>query len=85
MISDFCCRVNETSLFWDVTRRRLVGTDFSGQPDCPFFRGQVNMGTKACPETSVRKYQSTLRSIPEEQRSRNQTASMATARLSAPT
>ena len=70
---------------WDVTQRRLVVTDVSVHFVGPFFWGQVNMGTKVCPETSVHKYQFTLRNIPKEQRSQSQTASMVTVTLSAPT
>ena len=29
------------SLFWDVTQRRLVVTDVSGQPIRPIFKGQI--------------------------------------------
>ena len=74
-----------SSPFWDVTRRRLVVTDVMGHLVGPFFCGQVNMGTKVCPGTSLPKYQFTLHNIPKEQRSQCQTASMTTAPLSAPT
>jgi hypothetical protein len=30
-----------SSLFWDVTRRRLVVTDVSGQPIDPIFKAQA--------------------------------------------
>ena len=73
-----------SSLFWDITQRRLVVTDVLGHFVGPFFWGQVNMGTKVCPVTSVPKYRCTLRNILKEQRSQGQTASMATVPLSAP-
>jgi uncharacterized protein YukE len=62
-----------SQLFWDVTQRRLVIADVSGQPICPTFEGQAVMtfedGTDRFRETSVTNYQSTLRHIPEEHRS----------------
>jgi hypothetical protein len=34
-----------SSLFWDVTQRRLVLTDFSGQPIGPILKSQAVRGT----------------------------------------
>jgi hypothetical protein len=56
------------SPFWDVTQRKLVVTDISGQPIGPVFKGQTaqeqswtawpyfNMGPTDCSETSVTNY-----------------------------
>ena len=35
------CNPLRFSLFWDVTQRRLVITDVSGQSLCPVFKGQA--------------------------------------------
>ena len=53
------------SLFWDVTWHRLVVTDVSGYLICYIFKDQAVLD---CPETSVSKYEPTLRNIPEEER-----------------
>jgi hypothetical protein len=72
-----------SSPFWDVKERRFVVIDFSGHLVGTFFWGQVNMGTKDCPEASVPKYQSTLRNILKEEGSRSHTGAMVTVWLSA--
>jgi hypothetical protein len=44
-------------------------TDVSGQCIGPIFKGQevpLKMGTKRCPEMSVKDYHSTLHNMPEE-------------------
>jgi hypothetical protein len=69
-------------LFWDLTQRRMVflyrrfGTSYS-----PVFKGKqfrknwtvwpLKTGETGCPETSVLKYHSALRKIPEERWSDN--------------
>jgi hypothetical protein len=65
-----------SSPFWDVTQRRLVVTDVSGQRIGPTFQWSLTawplkMGAKRCPETLVTNYQYALRNIPEERRSHN--------------
>jgi hypothetical protein len=57
------------SFFWDVTHRRLVITDVSGQPIGSIFKSIVSkkkMAPIGCREMLVTEYQSTLRNIPEE-------------------
>jgi hypothetical protein len=66
-----------SSLFWDVTQRRLVVTDVWRQIMGPIVKGQtlkedcltLENGTHTFPETSVTIHQSTLCNIPEERRS----------------
>ena len=61
-----------SSLFWDIMHRRLVITDVSGQPLGPIFKGQANSTLEDGIDRlfqNVGNYQSTLRIIPEEQRS----------------
>jgi hypothetical protein len=65
------CKWN-LSLCWDVTRRRLVGTDVSGQPIGSILKVQtwslsLEDGTDRL-SWNIRNYQSTLRDIPEERR-----------------
>ena len=54
----------------------VLSTDVSGQPIGPIFKGKrstarpLKTGESGCPETSVIKYRSTLRNIPEERRTR---------------
>ena len=73
---DFTTPTYRSSLFWDVTQGRLVVTNVSVQPIGPIFKDQavqeglLGLPDPACPETSVTKYQSALRNIPEERRSR---------------
>jgi hypothetical protein len=62
-----------SSLFFDVTQRRLVViyrrfAKYYG-PHLQESSGPspLKMGPTGCPETSVTKYKSTLRNIPEEQ------------------
>jgi hypothetical protein len=68
------CLLLRSALFWDITRRRVVITDVSGQRICPIFTGHrdswpVKMGSIRCPETSVNNYHTTPCNIPEERRS----------------
>jgi hypothetical protein len=61
-----------SSLFWYIKHSRLVVTDVSKQPIGFLYKRRswhFNMGPIGCPETSVTNYQSSLRDIPEEQRS----------------
>jgi len=62
------------SVDWYRQRRLVVVTDVSGQPVIgPIFKSQaawhLKMLSVGCPETSVANSQSTLRNIPQEQRS----------------
>jgi hypothetical protein len=54
------------SLFSDVTQRRLVFTDVSGQPVGPIIKGQAirEVATDKL-SRNVCNYQNTLRNIPE--------------------
>ena len=62
MISGLRRVANETSIFCGVTQRVSVVTDVSGTTYRP----------QRCPETPVPNYyQSTLRNMPEERRSRS--------------
>ena len=55
------------SLFREVTHRRLVVTDVSGQHIGPIFKDcSLKKSSICCPETSVADYQSMLRNLPEE-------------------
>jgi hypothetical protein len=54
---------SRSSLFWDVTQRRLVVIMVLKQPISSIFKGRIG-----CPETLL----STVRNTPEERRSRNQ-------------
>ena len=60
-----------SSLFWYTKHSRLVVTDVSEQPIGFLYKRpwHFNMGPIGCPESSVTNYQSSLRNIPEEQRS----------------
>jgi len=55
-----------STLFWDVTQNIAVIPDVSGQPIGPTFKGQMKMGPKGRPETSIRNYCYTLRNITED-------------------
>jgi hypothetical protein len=64
-----------SALLWDNLQRRVVlsylifGTAYwSHLPESISFLESLKMESKGCPETSVWKYQSTLRIIPEERR-----------------
>ena len=59
-----------SALFWDITRRRMLFTDVSGQRIGPIFTGKKSEKMKPirCPETSVNSYHTTPRNIPEERR-----------------
>ena len=70
-----------SSLFWDVTRRRLVIYRCLGTACNSHLQGssslrrifrpilRLKLGTVGCPETSVNNYQSTPHNIPQERRS----------------
>ena len=66
--SGFRRSVNASSLFWDVTQRKLVCTDVSGQPTVPSWMVKQLLGTDRL-SRSVCIYQFTLRNIPEKQKS----------------
>jgi uncharacterized membrane protein len=59
------------SIFWYVSHSRLVVADVSVHHKGFLFKRpwQLNMGPIGCHETSVANYQSSLRNIPEDQRS----------------
>jgi hypothetical protein len=62
-----------SSLFWDVTQRRLVVSYrrfVTSSRIKQLTAWSLKMGPTGCHETSVTYYQSTLRNIPEERRSR---------------
>jgi hypothetical protein len=71
-----------SSLSYDVTPRILEVTDVSGQPTGPIFKcqaaqghsswtaGSLSMVLRVYTGTSVTNYQSTLRNIPEERKSK---------------
>jgi len=59
-----------SSRFLDVTQRRLVDTDVSGQPIGPIFQSQ------SLQVTSIINYQSTLRNIPKERKFHSQGGSL---------
>jgi len=55
-------------------RRMVIPPDVSGTPTGPIFKGKISawiliIRSKGFPETSVRKYDTTVRNIPEECRS----------------
>ena len=61
----------KSSLFWDVTRRRLVVSDISGQHVLPVFKAQavwdprpLKMGVIYCTATSVTNCQPTPPNVP---------------------
>lgn len=67
-----------SSLFWNVTRRRLLGIDFTGQSIESIVKGGAvpedsavpyKIEPRGCPETSISNCQSALRDIQEELRS----------------
>jgi hypothetical protein len=58
-----------SSFFWGVTQRTLVDTDISGQSTPFFFKGYTVQDGSDWLSRNFGSYQSTLRKMPEEQRS----------------